>query len=151
MRAARHLSTAPGWRAGRSVGQAGEHDTLLADLEGIEGGDGSDRLTGQVGYDSLIGGPGNDTLRGLGGNDYLDGAYGQDRFEGGDGNDTLFGEAGDDWLDTGGSLSTETDHLDGGDNATVTGDNCYASAADVTANCEYAEQYWPGPVPGGIR
>jgi Ca2+-binding RTX toxin-like protein len=81
----------------------------------------------------------------------LRGGAGNDLLSGDDGNDTLFGEAGDDWLDTGGGLYTEIDHLDGGDNATEKGDNCYASSADITANCEYAEQYWPGPVPGGIR
>jgi Ca2+-binding RTX toxin-like protein len=236
-------------------GEAGEHDTLLADLEGIEGGNGSDRLTGHAGYDLLDGGPGNDTLRGLGGNDYLSGGLGQDRLEGGDGNDglvgdydsdsavadvllggngidtvdyygytkpitvdldgasrddgqagehdtvgadveivdggqgsdhltgnaaanrlfgeggddvirggagndllsgddgadTLYGEAGDDWLDTGGGSYPETDHLDGGDNATAKGDDCWTDAVDVATNCEYAELYWPGPVPGGIR
>ncbi|BBH63357.1 hypothetical protein ACTI_00420 [Actinoplanes sp. OR16] len=236
-------------------GQAGEHDTLLADLEGIEGGGGDDRLTGHAGYDLLTGGPGNDILRGLGGNDYLDGGRGKDRLEGGDGNETLvgdgdsagavadvllgnagqdtvdyygytrpitvdldgasgddgqagehdtvgsdvemvvggqgsdrltgnasanrlfgesgndvlrggagndllsgdggndvlYGEAGDDWLDTGGGDSTESDHLDGGDDATAKGDDCWAGWADTTANCEYAELYWPAPVPGGIR
>jgi Ca2+-binding RTX toxin-like protein len=79
------------------------------------------------------------------------GGAGNDLLSGDDGDDTLSGEAGDDWLDTGGGLNTETDHLDGGDNATGKGDNCYASEADTTANCEYAEQYWPGSVPGGIR
>ncbi|MBB4766161.1 calcium-binding protein [Amorphoplanes digitatis] len=235
-------------------GEAGEHDTLLADLEGVEGGNGNDRLTGHSGHDSLAGGPGNDTLRGLGGNDYLTGHQGQDRLEGGDGNDmldgdydstdaaadvllggggvdsvhysqytrpitvdldgasrddgqagehdtvgsdveileggrgsdhltgnaaanrifggsgndvlrggggddllsgddgadTLYGEAGDDWLDTGGGSYPESDHLDGGDNATETGDDCWVDAPDVATNCEYSQLYWPDPVPGGI-
>ncbi|GIE87292.1 calcium-binding protein [Actinoplanes regularis] len=126
----------------RDDGQSGEHDTVGSDVEMVVGGQGSDHLTGNASANRLFGESGDDVLRGGAGNDLLSGD---------DGNDTLSGEAGDDWLDTGGGLSTETDHLDGGDNATEKGDNCYASEADVTANCEYSEQYWPGPVPGGIR
>ncbi|MET8151304.1 hypothetical protein ACIBSW_31805 [Actinoplanes sp. NPDC049668] len=123
--------------APRDDGQAGEHDTVGSDVEIVTGGQGSDRLTGNAAANRLFGENGNDVLRGGAGDDLLSGDSGAD---------TLYGEAGDDWLDTGGGSYPESDHLDGGDNATQTGDNCWADATDVTTNCEYAELYWPDPV-----
>jgi Ca2+-binding RTX toxin-like protein len=128
--------------APRDDGQAGEHDTVGSDVEIVNGGQGSDHLTGNAAGNRLFGGSGNDVLRGGAGADLLSGD---------DGADSLYGEAGDDWLDTGGGGYPEADHLDGGGNATEKGDNCWADAVDVATDCEYAELYWPGPVQAGIR
>ena len=48
----------------------------------LEGGDGSDRLTGKAGDDILRGQKGQDTLVGGGGNDVTNGGWGQDRCSG---------------------------------------------------------------------
>ncbi|BCJ43341.1 hypothetical protein GCM10010168_43500 [Actinoplanes ianthinogenes] len=121
-------------------GQAGEHDTVGADIETVIGGQGADHLTGNAAANRLTGEAGNDVIRGGGGNDLLFGD--QD-------SDYIYGEAGDDWLDTGGDFDTAIDHLDGGDDATTTGDDCWVTGADIAVNCEYSAIYWPGPPPGG--
>lgn len=59
-------------------GQAGEGDTVGADVEGVFGGDGGDTLTGNRGEGFLDGGPGNDTLTDPGGGDGLFGDGGDD-------------------------------------------------------------------------
>ncbi len=77
----------------------------------MEGGTGTDTLTGGVNYDdTLVGGGsevesdtvsgrgGNDRLIGGAGNDLLDGGDGSDYFDGDLGNDTVIGGAGDDRL-----------------------------------------------------
>src|SRR5574343_86259 len=95
-----------------------------AQLQGGEGSDnlsglgGDDVLSGQIGDDTLDGGSGNDTLDGGDGNDTLNGGLGADALTGGAGLDTLRGGDGNDTLyDTGeSSLSGE----DGNDLLTVT-------------------------------
>jgi Ca2+-binding RTX toxin-like protein len=93
-------------------GEAGEGDTVAADVENITGGSGKDFidasamtlashiLIGGAGDDTLIGsdmadhlygGEGNDTLKGGGGDDVLEGGDGDDVLQGGQGNDTIKG------------------------------------------------------------
>ncbi len=94
----------------------------------MNGGDGSDSITGSLGNDtidggdgddSLNGGTGNDTMIGGAGNDRLNGGAGNDRELGGDGNDTLLGSDGNDILNG----DAGNDYLDGGNNDDVlTGD-----------------------------
>ncbi len=94
-----------------------------------DGGDGNDRLDGEVNNDTLLGGAGNDVLNGTLGNDRLDGGPGideihggfgndtlsgggdADRIEGDEGNDVISGDAGDDTLI--GSIGNDT--ISGGD------------------------------------
>jgi len=80
-------------------GEAG-WDTLV-------GGSGNDRIFGNDGADSLVGGSGNDILNGGGsddrifgndGDDNLYGSTGDDTLDGGWGDDDLFGDRGDDDL-----------------------------------------------------
>jgi Ca2+-binding RTX toxin-like protein len=80
-------------------GQAGEGDSIGADVEQLRGGGGNDWLAGNAGPDYLDGGAGNDTLYGLGGDDILSGGEGE-------GNDRLYGGAGNDqvWADFGNDL-----------------------------------------------
>jgi Ca2+-binding RTX toxin-like protein len=63
----------------------------LASNDFMRGGDGIDKLIGQVGDDLLNGGGGGDILRGLVGNDVVAGLFGRDNLDGGVGNDTLIG------------------------------------------------------------
>ncbi len=63
-------------------GEAGEGDTIAADVEDVIGGAGNDRLSGNGESNFLIGGPG------------------VDRLDGGGGEDALLGEDGDDDLTT---------------------------------------------------
>lgn len=70
-------------------------------IENVMGGDGNDRLRGNVESNHLAGQRGNDDLRGLGGNDIL---------EGGLGRDTAYAGSGEDWLDGG----ADRDRLIGG-------------------------------------
>ena len=72
--------------------------TGIADGIFVNGGNGSDVLTGTGGEDSLLGGNGKDSLFGLDGHDLLFGGNGADRLFGGDGNDRLAGGNGDDIL-----------------------------------------------------
>jgi Ca2+-binding RTX toxin-like protein len=118
-------------------GQAGEGDTVGADIEGVLGGSAGDLLSGNASDNVLDGGLGGDTLNGLAGSDTvdysgrtsavtvdLDGAPGDDGMSGegdtvgadvediwgGSGADTLVGNAGDNLLN--GGLGPDT--LDGG-------------------------------------
>src|SRR5688500_16941949 len=61
-------------------GSAGENDTIRADIENIEGGEGNDRLTGSSSAN---------VISGLGGDDLLRGLQGNDDFVGGTGFDTV--------------------------------------------------------------
>ncbi|WP_433720941.1 calcium-binding protein [Actinoplanes sp. CA-051413] len=106
-------------------GQAGEHDTVGADIETIIGGRGKDRLTGNSGPGQLQGYAGDDVLHGGGGDDLV---------EGGEGRDQLYGDAGDDQL-FGWEEKAAADTLDGGTNA-ATGDECHAYSPDTSTNCE---------------
>lgn len=67
----------------------------------IEGTNQSDRLTGNLEANHLLGFDGNDTLEGMAGNDFLDGGLRNDLLIGGDGDDNLIGKAGNDTLDGG--------------------------------------------------
>ncbi|KUL34619.1 calcium-binding protein [Actinoplanes awajinensis] len=121
--------------ASRDDGIAGEHDTVGADVEDVAGGSANDRITGNASANRIRGFDGADVIRGGAGNDFLSGD---------DGADQLYGDAGDDFLNTGGGLDTGADRLDGGANATGTGDDCWPQdALDTTVNCEYAKLYWP--------
>ena len=86
-------------------GQAGENDTIAADVEGLTGGNGNDNLTGNAGPNTIAGSappgtpdvdpqpPGTespDTINGLGGDDTLV-AGDSGTVNGGDGNDTVVG------------------------------------------------------------
>jgi Ca2+-binding RTX toxin-like protein len=68
----------------------------------LDGGNGTDELTGTPGDDRLNGGNGRDTLTGLAGNDTLSGDNGNDILNGGAGGDQLTGGLGGD-IFTGGS------------------------------------------------
>jgi serralysin len=106
-------------------GQAGEHDSVGADVESIVGGRGNDRLTANDGPGQLQGNAGNDVLHGGGGDDLV---------EGGEGRDLLYGDAGDDLL-FGWEEKAAADTLDGGTNG-VTGDECHPYSPDIAINCE---------------
>jgi Ca2+-binding RTX toxin-like protein len=71
----------------------------FAGIEGVDGGDGADRLLGGPGADTLGGGPGKDEIFGRGGDDELEGGLGADRIEGGPGADQAAGDPpqGDDY------------------------------------------------------
>ncbi|MBW6438253.1 calcium-binding protein [Actinoplanes hulinensis] len=107
----------------RDDGQAGEHDTVGADVEDIYSGYGNDRLTGNASANRFDGGMGDDVLRGGAGDDLLIGL---------DGRDSIYGEAGDDEI---GDLDVDGDLLDGGAHATL-GDRCVVSGPDTTVGCE---------------
>ena len=77
----------------------------------INGGEGSDSLTGGTGNDTIDGGAGDDSLWGWRGNDLLIGRDGADLIYGQDGNDSLSGGAGRDQLYGG----NHSDVLLGGD------------------------------------
>jgi serralysin len=108
-------------------GQAGEHDTVGADVEVLAGGSAADHLTGNAAANGIWGGKGNDVIHGLGGNDDLGGNEGRDTLHGDEGDDTLYGNDTDE--------AADPDHLDGGPNTAV-GDVCQADTADTTVNCE---------------
>ena len=82
----------------RNDGQRSERDKIGRDIEGIEGGSGADRLTGNSKSNGLFGGAGADVLNGAGGADDLWGGNGSDTLIGGSGLDSLYGEDGDDTL-----------------------------------------------------
>ncbi|MBL7259651.1 calcium-binding protein [Paractinoplanes lichenicola] len=111
-------------------GEAGERDTLGADVENINGGKGDDVLVGNALANRIMGLNGNDTVRGGAGNDEVGG---------GDGADKVYGEAGDDVLTAGeeweGAPNTAVDLLDGGPHGPV-GDRCIAPEGDTMVNCE---------------
>ena len=68
-------------------GEAGEGDTIGADIAGVFGGGGDDVLTGNALDGFLDGGPGADRLTDAGGEDYLDGGAGDDAIESDDGDE----------------------------------------------------------------
>lgn len=88
------------------------NDTLTGDTSAnpLYGAAGDDLIHGDLGNDSVYGQSGNDTLYGDGGDDTLDGDDGNDILYGGDGNDMLYGGAGNDQL----FADDGDDVLDGG-------------------------------------
>jgi VCBS repeat-containing protein len=67
-------------------------------INGVNGGDRDDTLTGTPDPDLLLGGLGADILFGLGDDDHLEGGGGHDLLDGGAGDDMLVGGSGDDHL-----------------------------------------------------
>ena len=78
--------------------QFGDRTVATGDVRGgrQDGGGGSDRLTGTIGPDVIIGRGGNDKLDGGGSRDTIIGGDGADLLRGRDGDDRLFGGAGND-------------------------------------------------------
>ncbi|HEX8348058.1 MAG TPA: calcium-binding protein, partial [Actinoplanes sp.] len=64
-------------------GRKGEGDSIGSDVEGLQGGDGGDRLIGTSRDDVLVASFGNDTLTGSAGDDILVGEEGSDSLNGG--------------------------------------------------------------------
>ena len=88
--------------AGADDGEAGETDSIPADIEVVTGGSGDDTLTGAATDDTINGGPGDDTITGGDGDDTLNGDAGDDTFVCGadsDGADVFAGGAGTDVWD----------------------------------------------------
>lgn len=113
-------------------GQPGERDTVGADVEGIYGGAGNDRLTGNGA---------NNYLNGMNGDDIVHGGAGDDELMDYDGRDKLYGEAGDDILvgyENSGRFAA--DLLDGGANGPA-GDSCLYTPTDTLVGCE-TRQAW---------
>ncbi|MEU4424258.1 calcium-binding protein [Actinoplanes sp. NPDC024001] len=110
--------------AARDDGQAGEYDTVGADVEDLSGGWSNDVLTGNAAANGIYGVLGNDVIRGGAGND--------DLWGGQDGNDQVYGEDGDDRINTETDSGRGPDRADGGANT----DTCKADATDTVTNCE---------------
>ena len=113
--------------------------TVVADLDGKSGDDGSKNEKDTIGADveQLYGGWGNDTLTGNAADNLIAGGHGADVIRGGAGNDTLTGDEGlarrrRQAVRRGRRRPTHRRRvqrddryvLDGGANATALGDNC---------------------------
>jgi Ca2+-binding RTX toxin-like protein len=124
------------WVVGQN-GEAGENDSIAADVENLTGGSGNDFLRGNALANIIHGGAGNDTIEGGLGNDSLYGDAGNDLLYGGAGNDMLVGGAGADTL-VGGDGD---DFLDASDSP---------AAADTVLNCDGVNDSagTPGTAPG---
>jgi hypothetical protein len=105
-------------------GEAGESDTVTADVERVTGGAGNDTLNGSDADNLLAGGAGNDTITG------------------GRGTDDLRGGAGRDFLRGRDSL---TDRLDCGSDT----DTVEADGADTVTGCENGAPSGGGVTPPG--
>ncbi|MEU8816063.1 calcium-binding protein [Actinoplanes sp. NPDC048796] len=108
-------------------GQAGERDTVGADVEDVVGGAGSDRITGNAAANTIDAGGGNNVVRGGAGNDVIS-AF--------DGLNYIGGDAGDDQITT--YDLDRDDHVDAG---TGTGDRCTADLGDAISKCETVDRY----------
>ena len=73
-----------------------ENDNIRPTVEGLQGGQGDDDLTGSNEANSIYGNNGNDDLLGLAGSDSIGGGLGDDILRGGDGLDNAYGDAGAD-------------------------------------------------------
>jgi Ca2+-binding RTX toxin-like protein len=106
-------------------GEAGEGDTIEADVENIVGGAGADTIDASLSAVKhvLMGMGGNDTLTSAGLVDFLYGGAGNDTLIAGAGADFLYGGAGNDVLRGG----TENDTINGG------GVNCVAAVSAGSA------------------
>jgi Ca2+-binding RTX toxin-like protein len=97
-------------------GEAGEGDSVSADVDNITGGSGGDELSGGPGANTLNGGNGDDVIvgeaspdpSGPGGNDTILGGAGDDALNGGDGNNLILGQDGADMVQGG----SGTDNID---------------------------------------
>jgi len=106
-------------------GESGEGDNAKSDIERLYGGWAGDtiiaqqsapvvnRLYGNQGDDTVLGGPGNDIVSGNAGSDDVRGEAGNDSVAGGSGNDFLWGGTGTDTVTGDG----ENDQLSGGPGA----------------------------------
>ena len=113
----------------------------------VEGGAGSDYLSGGEGWDLMYGGDGNDTLEGWGGEDDLYGGYGNDLLDGGNGNDYLYGQWGNDMLGGGAG----NDLLNGGYGYDVAfGGSGYDTFQEV-GNDPGGFFYWPAQTRFGLQ
>ncbi|MEU4692256.1 calcium-binding protein [Actinoplanes sp. NPDC023714] len=111
-------------------GAPGEGDTVGADVENLNGGDGDNIFTGNNAANVLSGGEGDDVFRGGGGNDKLYGSYGANALYGDDGDDQIFSRSAGEAPHT-----SDGDKVDGGAN-TAAGDLCYTSPVDTVTGCE---------------
>jgi len=121
-------------------GAAGEGDNVHSDIEVIEGGQSNDDLT-PPDNGSVYGGNGNDTLHGGGqvGNDTLDGGPGNDTLDGGWGADILHGGPDIDTVDY-------TDHFFVDDFGQAFGVNSVPDGVDNDGNGEIDANFGgPGP------
>jgi Ca2+-binding RTX toxin-like protein len=99
--------------ASGTAGEAGEGDRVSG-FETVIGGRGDDSLRGAGADEVLDGGPGDDALRGGFGADTLFGNVGADRLEGGAGDDQLFGDPGQGDGVENPIIRLRADRLDGG-------------------------------------
>ena len=102
-------------------------------MDELNGGEGEDDIYGGAGNDNIDGGAGADVLGGNNGEDNISGETGDDSIDGGEGNDTLAGDAGDDSLIGGGG----NDNIRGGEgNDTLNGnagaDNIWGEVGNDT-------------------
>jgi Ca2+-binding RTX toxin-like protein len=107
----------------------GEYDLAISIFNGINGTDGSERLTGTGESDYIQGLAGNDTISGGGekdnllgdaGNDFITGGAGDDLLRGGEGNDVLRSQNGNDTL--GGETGNDSLYGGGGNDLFVIGE-----------------------------
>jgi Ca2+-binding RTX toxin-like protein len=82
-------------------GALSEGDNVTPSVEGVMGGSGNDRLTGNSRANTLRGGGGNDVLMGGRASDVLDGGRGSDTIVGGPGADQITGGPGRDRISAG--------------------------------------------------
>lgn len=115
--------------SGEGSDPVGEYDLAISIFNGINGTDGSERLTGTgesdyiqglAGNDSISGGGQKDNLLGDAGNDFMTGGAGDDLLRGGDGNDVLRSGDGNDTL--GGEIGNDSLYGGRGDDLFVIGD-----------------------------
>jgi len=105
-----------------------------AEIEGMLGGSGSDKLIGENNANLLSGGIGNDTLKGNGGNDTLLGGTGNDSMDGGVGDDFLAGGTGADkyLFGLGSGHDTVSANLENSTDTIVFGNGITQSMLDMT-------------------
>jgi Ca2+-binding RTX toxin-like protein len=115
--------------SGEGAGSVGEYDLAISIFNGINGTDGTNRLTGTGESDYIQGLAGNDTISGGGekdnllgdaGNDFITGGAGDDLLRGGEGNDVLRSQNGNDTL--GGEAGNDSLYGGGGNDLFVIGD-----------------------------
>jgi serralysin len=112
----------------RDDGQAGEGDTVGADVEHLSGGAGNDTLTGNNGGNSIDGWKGDDVLRGLDGPDVLYAYDGRDVVHGDDSDDEIYSVEENE-------VASAADQVDGGANDAL-GDKCESGRLDTVTGCE---------------